>query len=126
MNKIYTTVWCESRQQWVVTSELATGSSRPKLAPKKSALALLLGAMLLPSAPVMAVDYVGTTVDGNSGNQNLYSGDTATDTTINSGGIQFVSSGGTASETIINSSGRQNVSSDGTATGTTINSFGVQ
>jgi hypothetical protein len=40
----------------VVTSELASGSGRPKLAPKKSALALLLGAMLLPAAPVKAVD----------------------------------------------------------------------
>lgn len=69
MNKIYTTVWCESRQQWVVTSELASGSGRPKLAPKKSALALLLGAMLLPSAPVMAVDYVDVTL---TGMQNLY------------------------------------------------------
>lgn len=64
MNKIYTTVWCESRQQWVVTSELASGSGRPKLAQKKSALALLLGAMLLPSGAVMAVNYEGVTLDG--------------------------------------------------------------
>lgn len=88
MNKIYTTVWCESRQQWVVTSELATGSGRPKLTSKKSALALLLGAVLLPSEPVMAADHVGTIV---TGLQNIYSGDTATSTTIN-GGAQRVSS----------------------------------
>ncbi|MEX3020853.1 autotransporter outer membrane beta-barrel domain-containing protein [Kluyvera sp. STS39-E] len=124
MNKIYTTVWCESRQQWVVTSELARSSGRPKLAPKKSALALLLGAMLLPSGPAMAVNYVGETLT--SSTQNISSDDTATDTTINSGGTQNISSGGTATDTTINSGGTQNISSGGTATDTTINSGGIQ
>jgi len=125
-----------------VTSELASGSGRPKLTPKKSALALLLGAMLLPSGPVMAADYVGVTVESSKWHT-LYSGDTATSTTINggdqsvygakatsttinSGGGQHVNNGGTSTETIINSSGTQNVSRDGLATSTTINSRGMQ
>lgn len=115
MNKIYTTVWCESRQQWVVTSELATGSGRPKLTPKKSALAILLGAVLLPSGPVMATDYVGETV---TGVQFIKSGDTATSTTINSGGGQLIN-GGSANVTTINNGGLQSVY-DGVATSTTI------
>jgi autotransporter passenger strand-loop-strand repeat protein len=119
MNKIYTTVWCESRQQWVVTSELATGSGRPKLTPKKSALALLLGAVLLPSGPAMSIDYVGVTVDVNTtGPQILYSGDTATDTTITAGTYQRISSGGKATITTING-GSQRISG-GSATSTTI------
>ncbi|MGU3412527.1 autotransporter outer membrane beta-barrel domain-containing protein [Enterobacteriaceae bacterium C34A] len=126
MNKIYTTVWCDSRQQWVVTSELTSGSGRPKMTPKKSALALLLGAMLLPAAPVMAVDYVDVTLDGSSSSQQLNSGDTATSTTINSGGQQEVLSGGTAIDTTINTGGQQHISSGGTATDTTINSGGGQ
>jgi outer membrane autotransporter protein len=141
MNKIYTTVWCDSRQQWVVTSELASGSGRPKLAPKKSALALLLGAMLLPAAPVKAVDHVDVTLDEGS-EQTIGSGDTATNTTINSGaqqrvnyvgwatstnindGWQLVFEGGTATDTTINNGGRQDVVG-GSASETTINS-GVQ
>lgn len=125
MNKIYTTVWCESRQQWVVTSELATGSGRPKLTPKKSALALLLGAFLLPSGPAMSIDYVGVTVDVNTtGPQTLNSGDTATSTTINAGTYQRISSGGKATITTING-GSQRVSG-GSATSTTINAGGWQ
>ena len=126
MNKIYTTVWNESRQQWVVTSELATGPSRPKLTPRISALALLLGAVLLPSGPVMAADYIGVTVDGSTGNQNLFSGDTATSTTIKSGGQQHISIGGSATVTTISSGGQQHVYSGGTATETAISSGGWQ
>lgn len=122
MNKIYTTVWCESRQQWVVTSELASGSGRPKLAPKKSALALLLGAMLLPSAPVIAVDYVDVTL---TGEQTISSGDTATSTTIN-GGSQYIYNGGSATETVINYEGMQDVYVGGSATETSINNGGEQ
>jgi len=124
MNKIYTTVWCESRQQWVVTSELARSSGRPKLVPKKSALALLLGAMLLPSGPAMAADYVGETLTNST--QHISSGDTATSTTINSGGRQNVSNGGTATSTTINSGGMHYVYSGGTATDTTIQAGGSQ
>lgn len=120
MNRIFTTTWNESRQQWVVASELASGGGRPKLSTKKRALALLLGAVLLPSTPVLAIDYVGDTLDGDGASQTLNAGDTATSTTINSGGYQYVSSGGFATDTVINSGGWQNVYSGGSAAGTTI------
>ncbi|EPB5033851.1 autotransporter outer membrane beta-barrel domain-containing protein, partial [Escherichia coli] len=50
----------------------------------------------------------------------VYSGGSATSTTIN-GGLQVVSSGGSATSTTINSGGRQHVSGGGSATSTTIN-----
>ncbi|EMN7023252.1 autotransporter outer membrane beta-barrel domain-containing protein, partial [Escherichia coli] len=53
--------------------------------------------------------------------QDVFSGGSATSTTINSGGGQVVSSGGSATSTTINSGGRQHVSGGGSATSTTIN-----
>ncbi|EFN9281089.1 autotransporter outer membrane beta-barrel domain-containing protein [Escherichia coli] len=55
----------------------------------------------------------------------LNAGDTANNTTINSGGRQHVSGGGSATSTTING-GRQYVSSGGSATSTTINGGGLQ
>ncbi|ELF95389.1 adhesin/invasin TibA autotransporter [Escherichia coli KTE48] len=52
----------------------------------------------------------------------LFAGDTATNTTINSGGYQYVYSGGSATSTTINSGGYQYVHSGGSATSTTIKS----
>lgn len=124
MNKIYTTVWCESRQQWVVGSELASGAGRPKLAPRKSALALLLGTMLLPAAPALAIDYVNETLEDGD-RQSLYSGDTATSTTMNSGSRQYLS-GGSATDTAIKGGGYQYVYNGGSATDTTIDNLGWQ
>jgi autotransporter passenger strand-loop-strand repeat protein len=69
----------------------------------------------------MSIDYVGVTVDVNTtGPQILYSGDTATDTTITAGTYQRISSGGKATITTING-GSQRISG-GSATSTTISS----
>ncbi|HAN7858549.1 TPA: autotransporter outer membrane beta-barrel domain-containing protein, partial [Escherichia coli] len=67
-----------------------------------------------------------STTINSGGFQNVHSGGSATSTTINSGGLQYVYSGGSATSTTINSGGQQRVSSGGSATGTTINSGGQQ
>ena len=54
----------------------------------------------------------------------VYSGGTATATTVNWRGYLYVSSGGTATSTTVNSNGLMLVSSGGTATATTVNSSG--
>ncbi|MCQ6936641.1 autotransporter outer membrane beta-barrel domain-containing protein [Escherichia coli] len=128
MNKVYNTVWNESTGMWVVTSELTRKGGRRPRQIRRTALAGLIAGLLLPSAPALATDYNNETLGsgGTSSSMSLSAGDTATNTTINSGGFQYVSSGGSATSTTINSGGQQRVSSGGSATGTTINSGGYQ
>ncbi|HBE6433245.1 TPA: autotransporter outer membrane beta-barrel domain-containing protein [Escherichia coli] len=128
MNKVYNTVWNESTEMWVVTSELTRKGGRRPRQIRRTALAGLIAGLLLPSAPALATDYKNQTLEsgGTSSSMSLSAGDTATNTTINSGGQQRVSSGGSATGTTINSGGQQRVSSGGSATGTTINSGGYQ
>ncbi|WP_343021233.1 autotransporter outer membrane beta-barrel domain-containing protein [Escherichia coli] len=131
MNKVYNTVWNESTGMWVVTSELTRKGGRRPRQIKRTALAGLIAGLLMPSAPALAVDYNNETLD-NGGilgvyvDMNLNAGDTATNTTINSGGRQYISSAGSATSTTINAAGRQYVSSGGSATSTTINRAGYQ
>ncbi|EPQ9771876.1 ESPR-type extended signal peptide-containing protein, partial [Escherichia coli] len=124
MNKVYNTVWNESTGMWVVTSELTRKGGRRPRQISRTVLAGLIAGLLLPSAPALALDWNNTELKGTS--MGLGDGDTATNTTINSGGVQTVSSGGSATSTTINSSGVQTVSSGGSATSTTINSGGEQ
>ncbi|HCO0785350.1 TPA: AIDA repeat-containing protein, partial [Escherichia coli] len=128
MNKVYNTVWNESTEMWVVTSELTRKGGRRPRQIRRTALAGLIAGLLLPSAPALATDYKNQTLErgGTSSFMSLSAGDTATNTTINSGGLQYVCSGGSATSTTINSGGQQRVSSGGSATGTTINSGGRQ
>ncbi|HIA9695873.1 TPA: autotransporter outer membrane beta-barrel domain-containing protein [Escherichia coli] len=128
MNKVYNTVWNESTEMWVVTSELTRKGGRRPRQIRRTALAGLIAGLLLPSAPALATDYKNQTLEsgGTSSSMSLSAGDTATNTTINSGGFQHVFSGGSATSTTINSGGQQRVSSGGSATGTTINSGGQQ
>ncbi|HFV4017643.1 TPA: autotransporter outer membrane beta-barrel domain-containing protein [Escherichia coli] len=128
MNKVYNTVWNESTEMWVVTSELTRKGGRRPRQIRRTALAGLIAGLLLPSAPALATDYKNQTLEsgGTSSSMSLSAGDTATNTTINSGGFQHVFSGGSATSTTINSGGQQWVSSGGSATGTTINSGGQQ
>ena len=147
MNKVYNTVWNESTEMWVVTSELTRKGGRRPRQIRRTALAGLIAGLLLPSAPALATDYKNQTLEsgGTSSSMSLSAGDTATNTTINSagfqsvhsggsatsttinrGGLQYVYSGGSATSTTINSGGQQRVSSGGSATGTTINSGGQQ
>ncbi|EIJ2808254.1 AIDA repeat-containing protein, partial [Escherichia coli] len=128
MNKVYNTVWNESTEMWVVTSELTRKGGRRPRQIRRTALAGLIAGLLLPSAPALATDYKNQTLEsgGTSSSMSLSAGDTATNTTINSGGFQHVFSGGSATSTTINGSGFQYVSSGGSATGTTINSGGQQ
>ena len=128
MNKVYNTVWNESTEMWVVTSELTRKGGRRPRQIRRTALAGLIAGLLLPSAPALATDYKNQTLErgGTSSFMSLSAGDTATNTTINSGGLQYVYSGGSATSTTINSGGQQRVSSGGSATGTTINSGGRQ
>ena len=128
MNKVYNTVWNESTEMWVVTSELTRKGGRRPRQIRRTALAGLIAGLLLPSAPALATDYKNQTLEsgGTSSFMSLSAGDTATNTTINSGGLQCVYSGGSATSTTINSGGQQRVSSGGSATGTTINSGGQQ
>ena len=128
MNKVYNTVWNESTEMWVVTSELTRKGGRRPRQIRRTALAGLIAGLLLPSAPALATDYKNQTLEsgGTSSFMSLSAGDTATNTTINSGGLQYVYSGGSATSTTINSGGQQRVSSGGSATGTTINSGGEQ
>ena len=128
MNKVYNTVWNESTGMWVVTSELTRKGGRRPRQIRRTALAGLIAGLLLPSAPALATDYKNQTLEsgGTSSSMSLSAGDTATNTTINSGGRQDVSSGGSATSTTINSDGRQYVSSGGSATSTTLNSGGRQ
>ncbi|HBE6743948.1 TPA: autotransporter outer membrane beta-barrel domain-containing protein [Escherichia coli] len=128
MNKVYNTVWNESTEMWVVTSELTRKGGRRPRQIRRTALAGLIAGLLLPSAPALATDYKNQTLEsgGTSSSMSLSAGDTATNTTINSGGFQSVHSGGSATSTTINSGGLQNVSSGGSATSTTINSGGQQ
>ena len=127
MNKVYNTVWNESTEMWVVTSELTRKGGRRPRQIRRTALAGLIAGLLLPSAPALATDYKNQTLEsgGTSSSMSLSAGDTATNTTINSGGQQHVSSGGSATSTTINSGGQQRVSSGGSATSTTINSGGM-
>ncbi|MCV9289181.1 autotransporter outer membrane beta-barrel domain-containing protein [Escherichia coli] len=113
---------------WVVTSELTRKGGRRPRQIRRTALAGLIAGLLLPSAPALATDYKNQTLEsgGTSSSMSLSAGDTATNTTINSGGFQHVFSGGSATSTTINSGGQQRVSSGGSATGTTINSGGQQ
>ncbi len=126
MNKVYNTVWNESTGMWVVTSELTRKGGRRPRQIRRTALAGLIAGLLLPSAPALAVDYNNETLGSGatSSSMSLNAGDTATDTTINSGGYQYVSGGGSATSTTINSGGYQYVSSGGSATSTTINTGG--
>ncbi|NAH05882.1 autotransporter outer membrane beta-barrel domain-containing protein [Escherichia coli] len=128
MNKVYNTVWNESTGMWVVTSELTRKGGRRPRQIRRTALAGLIAGLFLPSAPALAVDYNNETLGSGatSSSMSLNAGDTATDTTINSGGNQYVSGGGSATSTTINSGGYQYVSSGGSATDTTINSGGSQ
>ncbi|HBE4439498.1 TPA: autotransporter outer membrane beta-barrel domain-containing protein [Escherichia coli] len=128
MNKVYNTVWNESTEMWVVTSELTRKGGRRPRQIRRTALAGLIAGLLLPSAPALATDYKNQTLEsgGTSSSMSLSAGDTATNTTINSGGFQHVFSGGSATSTTINIGGFQYVSSGGSATSTTINSGGFQ
>ena len=128
MNKVYNTVWNESTGMWVVTSELTRKGGRRPRQIRRTALAGLIAGLLLPSAPALATDYKNQTLEsgGTSSSMSLSAGDTATNTTINSGGFQHVFSGGSATSTTINRGGFQYVSSGGSATSTTINSGGFQ
>ncbi|WP_326465066.1 autotransporter outer membrane beta-barrel domain-containing protein [Escherichia coli] len=128
MNKVYNTVWNESTEMWVVTSELTRKGGRRPRQIRRTALAGLIAGLLLPSAPALATDYKNQTLEsgGTSSSMSLSAGDTATNTTINRLGYQYVSSGGSATSTTINSGGQQHVSSGGSATSTTINSGGQQ
>ena len=147
MNKVYNTVWNESTEMWVVTSELTRKGGRRPRQIRRTALAGLIAGLLLPSAPALATDYKNQTLESggtsssmslsagdtatnttinSAGFQSVHSGGSATSTTINSGGLQYVYSGGSATSTTINSGGQQRVSSGGSATGTTINSGGQQ
>ncbi|MZW00895.1 autotransporter outer membrane beta-barrel domain-containing protein, partial [Escherichia coli] len=120
MNKVYNTVWNESTGMWVVTSELTRKGGRRPRQIRRTALAGLIAGLFLPSAPALAVDYNNETLGSGatSSSMSLNAGDTATDTTINSGGNQYVSGGGSATSTTINSGGYQYVSSGGSATDT--------
>ena len=122
MNKVYNTVWNESTGMWVVTSELTRKGGRRPRQIRRTALAGLIAGLLLPSAPALAVDYNNETLGsgGTSSSMSVSAGDTATDTTINSGGNQYISGGGSATSTTINSGGSQYVSSGGSATDTTL------
>ena len=123
MNKVYNTVWNESTGMWVVTSELTRKGGRRPRQIRRTVLAGLIAGLLLPSSPALAKDYNNTVLRGDQEySMTLVNGDTATNTTINSGGWQDVSSGGSATSTTINDGGWQNVSSGGSATSTTINS----
>ena len=128
MNKVYNTVWNESTEMWVVTSELTRKGGRRPRQIRRTALAGLIAGLLLPSAPALATDYKNQTLEsgGTSSSMSLSAGDTATNTTINSGGFQHVFSGGSATSTTINRGGLQYVYSGGSATSTTINSGGFQ
>ena len=128
MNKVYNTVWNESTEMWVVTSELTRKGGRRPRQIRRTALAGLIAGLLLPSAPALATDYKNQTLEsgGTSSSMSLSAGDTATNTTINRGGFQYVSSGGSATSTTINCGGLQYVDSGGSATSTTINSGGQQ
>ncbi|HBE4636067.1 TPA: autotransporter outer membrane beta-barrel domain-containing protein [Escherichia coli] len=128
MNKVYNTVWNESTEMWVVTSELTRKGGRRPRQIRRTALAGLIAGLLLPSAPALATDYKNQTLEsgGTSSSMSLSAGDTATNTTINSGGFQNVFSGGSATSTTINCAGFQSVHSGGSATSTTINSGGQQ
>ncbi|EKP2254542.1 autotransporter outer membrane beta-barrel domain-containing protein [Escherichia coli] len=128
MNKVYNTVWNESTGVWVVTSELTRKGGRRPRQIRRTALAGLIAGLLLPSAPALAVDYNNETLGngGTSSSMSVSAGDTATNTTINSGGFQYVFSGGSATSTTINGGGFQDVSSGGSATSTTINRGGYQ
>ncbi|MGV5905358.1 ESPR-type extended signal peptide-containing protein, partial [Escherichia coli] len=124
MNKIFNVIWSESAGKWVVTSELTRkGGQRPRQI-RRTALAGVIAGILMQATPVMATDYNGETLEDIT--MDLYDGDTATSTTINSGGAQHIYSGGSATSTTINSGGGQFISSGGSATSTTINSGGGQ
>lgn len=122
MNKVYNTVWNESTGMWVVTSELTRKGGRRLRQIKRTVLAGVIAGLLLPPAPALAVDYNDQVLGkgGTSSSMSLGPGDTATNTTINSGGEQHISSGGSATSTTINLLGTQYVSNGGSATDTTI------
>lgn len=128
MNKVYNTVWNESTGTWVVTSELTRKGGRRPRQIKRTVLAGLIAGLLMPSMPALAAAYDNQTIGSGetSKSMHLSAGDTATNTTINSGGKQYVSSGGSATSSTINSGGHQHVSSGGSATNATVNNGGRQ
>lgn len=128
MNKVFNTVWSESAGTWVVTSELTRKGGRRPRQIKRTVLAGLITGLLMPSQPVLAAVYDNQTLEsgGASSSMTLGAGDTATNTTINSGGVQTVKLKGSASNTTINSGGEQHVTQNGSASDTVINSGGKQ
>ncbi|EEB1092770.1 autotransporter outer membrane beta-barrel domain-containing protein [Salmonella enterica] len=123
MNKVYNSVWSESAGRWVVTSALTRKGGRRPRQIRRTSLAGLVAGVLLPSVPATAAtSYDNETLGdgGTSSSMSLNAGDTATNTTINYGGNQVIYSGGSATSTTING-GLQLVESGGSATGTTIN-----
>lgn len=128
MNKVYNTVWNESTGMWVVTSELTRKGGRRPRQIKRTVLTGLIAGLLMPSMPALAAAYDNQTIGSNETRKSMHlsAGDTAKNTTINSGGKQYVSSGGSATSTTINNGGVQHVSSGGSATSSTINSGGHQ
>ncbi|EIV8816721.1 autotransporter outer membrane beta-barrel domain-containing protein [Escherichia coli] len=126
MNKVYNTVWNDSTGMWVVTSELTRKGGRRPRQIKLTALAGLIAGLLLPAAPALAVDYNDQVLGkgSTSSSMRVSAGDTATNTTINSGGSQYVFSGGSVTSTIINSGGSLYLSSGGSAVDITQNSGG--
>ncbi|HDL7647706.1 TPA: autotransporter outer membrane beta-barrel domain-containing protein [Yersinia enterocolitica] len=122
MNKIYNTVWNESTGMWVVTSELTRKGMRHPRQIKRTALAGLIAGVLLPSMPVLARSYNNETIGSEEASLSmiLNAGDTATNTTINRGGFQYVYSGASATSTTINN-GVQSVYSGGSVSSTTMN-----
>ncbi|EKK5923335.1 autotransporter outer membrane beta-barrel domain-containing protein [Enterobacter hormaechei] len=124
MNKVYNTVWCASRGMWVVTSELVRkGGQRPRQI-RRTVLAGLIAGLLAPQSPALAASYDNQTLQNSS--VTLNNGDTATNTTLNSGGILHVSSGGSATSSVIFNYGQELVYDGGVATGTIINGGAAQ
>ncbi|MGA4522981.1 pertactin-like passenger domain-containing protein, partial [Citrobacter portucalensis] len=124
MNKVFNTVWNESTGTWVVTSELTRKGGRRPHQIKRTALAGLIAGLLIPSQPVLAADYYNQIIGTEIGMSNmyLYSGDTATNTTVNINGYMNVD-GASVTGTTINFGGRMSVGG-GSVTSTTINNAG--
>ena len=89
MNCVFNVVWSESRQKYVVASELASGSSRPVISVRAGVLGLMIAAVLASATSPALAHTSGVTSGHHVSNEHV------------SQGTQTVSDGGVASGSVV-------------------------
>lgn len=129
MNKAYGIIWNNSRQAWVVVSELASGHGF--VLARNTLLAVAVTATIGNSFAATTYVSGSNTVSSNvviskGDTQIVYSGGSAVSAMINSAGVQTVNNGGHTFNTVVKLGGIQNVGVSGSAKDTIVSAGGIQ